>query len=80
MLWRAELERGSLPILLTKKNQLWSLTCLFGGKLNLAKQKKDWEKHTASLMRAMGWGSLPCLEKASFFLSVSLVFLHQLIH
>lgn len=38
MLWPAELERGSVPILSTK-NQLWSLTYLFEGKLRLAKHK-----------------------------------------
>lgn len=43
MRWRAELERGSIPILSTK-NQLWSLTYLFGGKLSLAKRTIKIEK------------------------------------
>lgn len=42
--------------------------------------KKDWERHTASLVRAVARDVLTCLEKASFFLSFSLVFLHQLIY
>lgn len=75
LLWRAELERGSLPILSTK-NQLWSLTYLFGGKHSLAKRKKDEE--SIQLHWSVPWAGTSLLVwkrllSSSVFLSCSYI-------